>query len=167
MSSHDPFSDVDDIPTLAARGLTADEIAVQLGMSVDAVRQAPGYVSAPLTDAHDARVERALWERAAGSVTWSESITKLGELVRLEKRLDPDVAAAKLYLQARKPQRWGNAPSETARVYVVALPAVARNANDWLEGIAQDAAPKLLRVAIEGASATGGEGGDGAGVERE
>jgi len=165
MSSHDPFSDVDDIPTLAARGLTADEIAVQLGMSVDAVRQAPGYVSAPLTDAHDARVERALWERAAGSVTWSESITKLGERVRLEKRLDPDIAAAKLYLQARKPDRWGSAPSETARVYVVALPAVARDARSWLDAIEHGSAPALERVAIEGAA--GGEGGDGAGVERE
>lgn len=126
MSSHDPFSDVDDIPTLAARGLTADEIAVQLGMSVDAVRQAPGYASAGLTDAHDARVERALWERAAGGITWSESITKLGERVRLEKRLDPDVAAAKLYLQARKPQRWGNAPRVPARRFrCIGWPALA------------------------------------------
>ena len=165
MSSHDPFADADDIPTLAARGLTADEIAVQLGMTADAVRQAPGYASAGLTDAHDARVERALWERAAGGVTWSESITKLGELVRLEKRLDPDVAAAKLYLQARKPDRWGNAPSETARVYVVALPSIARDARSWLDAIEHGSAPALERVAIEGAA--GGEGGDGAGVERE
>ena len=143
MSTPDPFADDTDsdrIAALAAAGLTPDEIGTQLGMTADAVRQHPAYAAAPLTAAADARVERALWERATGAVSWSETITKLGERVRLERKLDPDVAAAKLYLQARAPDRWGASPSEGGKVYVVALPMVAGNAGEWLQAIERERA---------------------------
>lgn len=166
MSTHDPFSDDladDHVAALAAQALTSDEIAIRLGMTADAVRQHASYASAALTDAHDARAARALWERAVGSVTWSESITRLGERVRLERVADPDVAAAKLYLQARKPQQWGSAAQDASpRVYVVALPPVAQDAAAWLAGVEHDRA----RV-IEHAPATGGEAAGGAGVDQE
>lgn len=160
MSTHDPFAvddtdtDTDTVASLAAAGLTASEIGERVSISEDVIRSHPDYIGAALGTAHDARVERALYERAVGSITWAESITKLGERVTLRRSADPDVAAAKLYLQARAPARWGAAAQEQgARVYVVALPPVAANSTEWLAGIARDAA--AARV-IEHAPATGG-----------
>lgn len=171
MSTHDPFAvddtdtDTDTVASLAAAGLTASEIGERVSISEDVIRSHPDYIGAALGTAHDARVERALYERAVGSITWAESITKLGERVTLRRSADPDVAAAKLYLQARAPARWGAAAQEQgARVYVVALPPVAANSTEWLAGIARDAA--AARV-IEHAPATGGGAAGGAGVEQE
>lgn len=130
----------DPIAALAAAGMTADEIGLQLGMDADAVRASPSYADAPLTPACDQRAARALYERAVGSTTWAESVSKLGEVRRLYRREQPDTAAARMYLQARAPDRWGTDKPEAARVYVVALPSVAHDAQSWLASVQADRA---------------------------
>jgi hypothetical protein len=63
-------------------------------------------VCVPLSPVHDARVERALYERAIGGETWADAQDKLGGTVRLYQRVLPDVTAAKQWLQARKAEAW-------------------------------------------------------------
>lgn len=144
----DPLAD--DAPAaladLATAGMTADEIANRLGMTAEAVRAHPDYARAPLTEDHDGRVARALYERAVGAVTWTDTMTKLGERIRLEKREAPDPNAAKLWLQARRKAEWGSDAGEGARVYVVQLPPMASDAAAWMQAVAADRAAQVSRV---------------------
>lgn len=154
-----PEAPADPITTLAATGLTPDEIGVRLGIDPDAVRASPAYADAPLTTACDQRAARALYERAVGSTTWSETVSKLGEVRRLYRREQPDIAAARMYLQARAPDAWGTDKPDVARVYVVALPAVQGDAKAWLESVRADAARTIEHDANPGgrSDARGGE----------
>ncbi len=70
---------------------------------------------------HDAAVTRALYERAVGGVSWSEKLDRFGTVVRLEAREPPDVAAAKLWLQARAPEQWAEKRTAEFRVIVARL----------------------------------------------
>jgi hypothetical protein len=62
-------------------------------------------------DMADARIERALFQRAAGGTRtgWREQVTKSGEIVTLsfEEELPPDTAAASRWLESRKRKDWG------------------------------------------------------------
>ena len=111
----DPLAD-DDAPNqvraLAEAGLTDSEIAVRVGASVDAVRAMPD-VRVPLSPVHDARVERALYERAVGGETWNEVADKLGGTVRLYSRVLPDSNAAAKWLATRKAE-WSQAEHQLA-----------------------------------------------------
>lgn len=99
---------------------------------------------------HDAEVTAALYRRAVGGVTWSEKLDKFGDVHKLQSDMPPDIAAAKLWLQARQPDKWGSEPQTTAHVYVVALPAPARDAVAWLASVATQ------REAIEHQADPGG-----------
>ena len=99
---------------------------------------------------HDAAVTAALYRRAVGGVTWSEKLDKFGEVHKLQSDMPPDIAAAKLWLQARQPDKWGSEPQTGTHVYVVALPAPAANATEWLNVVARQ------REAIEHAPTPGG-----------
>ena len=91
-------------------------------------------VAAPFTPTadHDAAVTAALYRRAVGGETWAEKLDKFGDVHRLKADVLPDPAAARLWLQARQPDKWGSEPEQGTRVYVVQLPAVARDAGAWL-----------------------------------
>jgi hypothetical protein len=106
-------------------------------------------VAAPFTPTadHDAAVTAALYRRAVGCETWSEKLDKFGDVHRLKADVLPDPAAARLWLQARQPDKWGSEPQQGTRVYVVQLPAVAHDAQSWLASV---------RPAIEHEGAGGG-----------
>ena len=117
-----------------------------LDLFADDAPQAPFTPSA----VHDAEVTAALYRRAVGGVTWSEKLDKFGDVHKLQADMPPDIAAAKLWLQARQPDKWGSEPQTTAHVYVVALPAPARDAVAWLASVATQ------REAIEHQADPGG-----------
>ena len=103
----DPLADDEpaNVRQLAEQGLTDAEIALRVGASVEAIRAMPD-VRVALSDVHDARVERALYERAVGGETWSEQADKLGGTVRLYQRVLPDPTAAAKWLAIRKASEW-------------------------------------------------------------
>ena len=125
---HDPLADDEEpqamqpsvsvLRRLAEQGLTDSEIAARVGMDVDAVRASPD-VQVDLGPAHDARVTRALYERAVGTETWAETQDKLGSVRRLYSRVLPDTAAGKQWLQARNPEQWGERRHDALQVVVV------------------------------------------------
>lgn len=111
---------------------TADDLDLFAGDAVPAPLAPSGEPFTP-TPAHDAEVTAALYRRAVGGVTWSDKLDKFGDVHRLQSDMPPDISAAKLWLQARQPDRWGSEPQQGTRVYVVQLPPVAPSAAAWLE----------------------------------
>ena len=113
---------------------------------------APAVAGEPFTPTpmHDAEVTAALYRRAVGGVTWSEKLDKFGDVHKLQSDMPPDIAAAKLWLQARQPDKWGSEPQQGTHVYVVALPAPASDAASWLASVTAQ------RPAIEHAPGPGG-----------
>jgi hypothetical protein len=97
------------------RGMTGREIADLLNISESTIHrwklQYPQFSRAwSLGKAEaDARVERALFERAVGYSFQAEKvvITRHGpRVVRWREHLPPDTAAALAYLRNRRPDRW-------------------------------------------------------------
>ena len=126
-SNLDPFGDDDPPPLpvttardLALAGLTDTEIAAATGRSVESVQSDPA-VLVPLGDAHIARIERALYGRAVGGVTWEERLDKLGEVRRVEAQVLPDPKSATTILERRAPDRWQAGRQEQLNVVIVRI----------------------------------------------
>lgn len=81
---------------------------------------------------HDAAVTAALYQRAVGTVVWSEKVDR-GEVVRLREQLPPDVAASKLWLQARDPEQWGERKQPALQVVVVRIEGKPESARSVIE----------------------------------
>ena len=111
------------IRELALAGLTDEEIADRLGIPLASVAESPD-VLVPLGEAHDARVQRALYARAVGGTRWAEKLDKFGDVHRLREYVEPDARAALSWLQARQRQAWGQDAAEGVRVVVVSLDAM-------------------------------------------
>jgi hypothetical protein len=162
----DPLAD-DDAPNqvraLAEQGLTDSEIALRVGASVEAVRAMPD-VRVPLSPVHDARVERALYERAVGGETWAEVSDKLGGTVRLYQRVLPDPSAAAKWLATRKAEAWGDRPM-VATNYVVHIPMPAVTSQDWLRMVRDSGRQPAIEVIASsvpvGSADPDGDSGDG------
>ena len=105
---------------LALAGYTDSEIAATTGRSVESVTNDPA-VLVPLGDAHILRLERALYSRGVGGVTWEERLDKLGEVRRVESQLVPDVKAAVTVLERRAPDRWQDGRQEQLNVVIVRI----------------------------------------------
>lgn len=56
----------------------------------------------------DAKVARAMYQRALGSTIYEEALTRDGLVVTLKKELPPDTAAAKHWLANRQRALWAN-----------------------------------------------------------
>lgn len=145
-----PIEHVSAAQLLIDAGLTDDEIASQLGLTVAEVQRLPEMQTASLSAVHVARVERALYAAALPGTGWRETATRDGPM-RLEYSRDPDTAAASTLLSAHQPQRYGKRAELTVEHrYVVELPAVAPSTADW-----------LASVRAPGGGPTGGEGWNG------
>lgn len=94
------------VAELSAAGMTDPEIALRLGLSVDAVRALPAVLQ-PMTDVHDARVQRALYEAAVGGVAWAERLDRFGDVHTLREYRAPDTRAALTWLERRQREAWG------------------------------------------------------------
>ncbi|MGE4375077.1 MAG: helix-turn-helix domain-containing protein [Methanoculleus sp.] len=97
-------------------GLTDDEVAKELGVSVPTVRRwkkkHPEFAAAlaEVKDLRDLRVERSLYKRAIG-YKYQEVETTIvnGVEVKRQVRLKvahPDANACRLWLQNRQPEKW-------------------------------------------------------------
>ena len=102
---------------LALDGLTDAEIAQRLGLPLSEVRASPAVLSA-LTDAHDARVERALYESAVGGETWSQKLDRFGVLHTLRERRPGDPRAQLEWLGRRRPEAWADSRKPAVQVIV-------------------------------------------------
>lgn len=103
-------------------GCTDAEIASALGIDLADVQRLPEIAGAQLGPVHAGRVERALYSRAVGGVTWSEKLDKMGDVHKLEADMPADVGAAKAVLAALAPERWGQAAGDRVAVVVVRFP---------------------------------------------
>lgn len=98
-------------------GATDQDLAAILGVSTPTVKkwmvmdEAFSFACKVGGDMADARVERALFQRAVGGSKkgWREAATKDGDVVTLEweEDLPPDTAAASRWLEARNRKDWG------------------------------------------------------------
>jgi hypothetical protein len=106
------------IADLAAAGLTDQEIARVLGMSVDDVA-ASADVLVPLGEAHDARVARAIYQSAVGGKRVHQVLDKFGDKQTLAEDVAPNTHAASFYLERRQAGTWGTQPKVALQVVVV------------------------------------------------
>jgi hypothetical protein len=140
-------TEVDLVTYLASAGLTDAEIASAAGLPIEQVQRSPAVLGAGLGALHDARVERALWTRSVGGVTWKEVLDREGGVVRLHSDLPADVGAAGKYLAARMPQAWGERVAHDVQVRIVrdvaAIEAriIEATESDPPPGLALDPAP--------------------------
>lgn len=143
----DLFADAPSVPVagdvaarareLSAAGLTDSEIALRLGLTVDAVRTLPDVLQ-PMSDVHDARVQRALYESAVGGVAWSERLDRFGDVHTLREYRAPDTKAALTWLERRQRAAWG----EQARpVTLVVVQRVASEPASATHAIEHDPPP--------------------------
>lgn len=127
------------VAELSAAGLTDPEIALRVGLSVDAVRALPAVLQ-PMSDVHDARVQRALYEAAVGGVAWSERLDRFGDRHTLREYRAPDTRAALTWLERRQREAWG----EQARpVTLVVVQRVATEPPSATHAIAHDPPPPI------------------------
>ena len=97
-------------------GPSANE-PISIGELREVLGLVPRLVDTEPTEAHDKAVQAALYSRAVGSTTWTDRVVN-GSVERLASDLPPDVAAAKLWLQARRPQAWAEKREHTHHVIV-------------------------------------------------
>ncbi len=106
------------IADLAAAGLTDQEIARALGVSVADVA-ASADVLVPLGEAHDARVARAIYQAAVGGRRSRDVLDKFGDARTLLEDVAPDTRAASFYLERRQAGTWGTQPKVALQVVVM------------------------------------------------
>ena len=75
------------------------------------------------TPAHDRAVQAALYRAAVGGETWAEQVGRAGEVYRVRKEVLPDPAAARKWLEARRPEAWADKRGGQLRVVVARLGA--------------------------------------------
>ena len=82
--------------------------------------QKPPELTGEPTEDHDRAVQAALYKRAVGSERWREVASKLG-VVMVREEVPADPAAAKLWLQARRPEQWAEKRTQEFRVIVARI----------------------------------------------
>ena len=70
---------------------------------------------------HDRAVVAALYRAAVGGEVWEEKLDKFGQVNRVRREVLPDVAAARKWLEARQPERWGQKQTQEFRVIVARI----------------------------------------------
>ena len=102
---------------LALDGLTDAEIAQRLGLPLSEVRASPAVLSA-LTDAHDARVERAQASPPSEARRGSQKPDRFGVLHTLRERRPGDPRAQLEWLGRRRPEAWADSRKPAVQVIV-------------------------------------------------
>lgn len=77
---------------------------------------------------HDRAVVAALYRAAVGGEVWEEKIDKFGQVTRVRREVLPDVAAARKWLESRRPEAWGAKVTQEFRVVVSRLEGQERPA---------------------------------------
>lgn len=91
---------------------------------------------------YDSQVEQMLGQRACGFVTYEDVICKDETVVRLEKKMPPDTAAAIFWLKNRRPREWKDQPIEVN--HNVSLPKALEEAFERVYGSQQAQAKALV-----------------------
>ena len=70
------------------------------------------------TEAHDLAVQAALYSRAVGYTRTKQVLDREGVPTDIREELPPDPGAAKAWLMARRPDKWGEKPPQALRVVI-------------------------------------------------
>lgn len=105
------------VADLARAGMTDAEISAATGVPLHMVATSPDVLQ-PMTDLHDARVQRALYSAAVGGEAWSEKLDRFGDVHTVREYRAPDARAAMQWLERRQPAAWGEAARPVTYVVV-------------------------------------------------
>lgn len=119
--SNYPKINLDDVKKWAKIGLSNDQIAQALEISIESLydyqRDYPEFLQALKSGKEnpDDRIERALFERAAGYIAPEEKLfydSNTGAIASqtVLKQYPPDTAAAIIWLKNRRPEKWRENP---------------------------------------------------------
>ena len=104
--------------------MTDAEIAAATGLTVAQVATSPDVLQ-PMTDLHDARVQRALYSAAVGGEAWAEKLDRFGDVHTVREYRPPDARAAMQWLERRQPAAWGEAARPVTYVVVERVQGMA------------------------------------------
>lgn len=112
----------------------ADYLQVSVASLYNFRRLHPSFLAAVKLgkEIYDSQVEQMLGQRACGFVTYEDVISKDETVVRLEKKMPPDTAAAIFWLKNRRPREWKDQPIEVN--HNVSLPKALEEAFERVYG---------------------------------